>query len=443
MTAGIVHVIGAGVAGLSAAVRLVAAGRQVCLHEAAPHAGGRCRSFHDDQLDRVIDNGNHLVLSGNHAVRDYLASIGASDRIQIGAARFPFFDALSQQRWQVQLADGPIQWGLVRKGGGVPGVRLREWRSILLLLMAGPSTSVADAVGTAGALYKRFWEPMTLGVLNTTPARGSARLLARVLRETFARGGKHCRVVTAPDGWGAALVDPALQYLAAHGGDIRYRSSLEKVVQGADGRVRALHFAGHSVDLGPKDAVVLALPRARLASLLPQIEVPDGDATIVNAHFRLASPPRRADGGAMPPLVGLVNARAQWIFTRDDVISITISAADALGLDRETPQNLLPILWRETIAALGLPPQTQYVAGRLLRERRATFDQSPHSVAKRPATKTAWSNLVLAGDWVDTGLPATIEGAIRSGLAAALALSPAGRTAQHPSSTHHQGTLAA
>ncbi|MEM7722162.1 MAG: hydroxysqualene dehydroxylase HpnE [Pseudomonadota bacterium] len=419
---GVTHVVGAGLAGLSAAVRLAQAGRRVRVYEAAPQAGGRCRSFYDAQLDRMIDNGNHLVLSGNHAVSDYLDLVGGSDHVEIGEACFPFFDPVSGERWEMRLADGAVQWKLLLSGGGIPGAGVSDWRSLLPLLMAKPHATVADIVGTTGVLHDRFWEPMTWAVLNTTPARGSARLLAPVLRETFARGGRHCRVVTAPDGWGAALIDPAIRYLEAHGGTLQFHTTLERVDRGGDGRIAALSFAGETVMLQSDDDVVLALPRARLARLLPGITVPDGDATIVNAHFRLDAPLSTRSGRAVPPLIGLVNARAHWVFVRDDVISITISAADALGLDREPAESILPLLWQETIAALDLAPDTSYAAGRLIRERRATFDQSPDSVARRPPTRTAWSNLVLAGDWVDTGLPATIEGAIRSGVAAARAL---------------------
>ena len=426
-----VHVVGAGLAGLSAAVRLVQAGHRVRLYEATDQAGGRCRTFHDARLDRDIDNGNHLVLSGNRSALAYLKAIGAEDRVTIGAAAFPFVDLASGERWAVRLADGVVQWKLLAAGfgggGGIPGVRAREWGSSLRLMLAGQGATVADVTGEQGRLFERFWEPMALGVLNTTPERGSAALLRRVFAETFARGGRHCRVVSAPEGWGHALVEPAVAHLRDAGCPIRYGRTLRAVRCDGEGRVVALDFDGDSVELGEGDGVVLALPRARVARLLPEVSMPDGDATIVNAHFRLREPP-----GDAPPLLGLVNARAQWIFVRDDVASVTISAADALGLDRTTPDELLPLLWDEVRRALDLPADAEPVAGRLVRERRATFDQSPESVARRPAAKTAMPNLVLAGDWTDTGLPATIEGAIRSGETAARALALA---------VHHLATV--
>jgi len=147
--------------------------------------------------------------------------------------------------------------------------------------------------------------------------------------------------------------------------------------------------------------------------------MPDGDAAIVNAHFKM---PRPLEVPHAVSLLGLVNAKTHWIFTRGNIISLTISAADTLGLDRMAEDELLPLLWREVCEALKLPHDTTYEAARLIRERRATFDQSPASVAKRPKARGHYANLTLAGDWVDNGLPATIEGSIRSGERAAKAV---------------------
>jgi hypothetical protein len=159
--------------------------------------------------------------------------------------------------------------------------------------------------------------------------------------------------------------------------------------------------------------VVLAAPPWIAAALLPGLTPPAEHCAIVNAHFRLP-----LAVATDTPLLGLVGGSAQWLVLRDDVVSVTVSAADPL-LDDDS-EALLDRLWHDTAKALRIagprPP------ARLIKEKRATFRQTPRAESARPGPRTAWSNVVLAGDWTATGLPATIEGAIRSGAAAAAAI---------------------
>jgi hydroxysqualene dehydroxylase len=142
---------------------------------------------------------------------------------------------------------------------------------------------------------------------------------------------------------------------------------------------------------------------------VPGISAPDAFHAIVNAHFRIAAPTGAAT------IVGLIGGTAEWVFAFPDRYSVTVSAADHL-IDQET-ETLAQLLWRDVALVHGLTgPVPPY---RIVKERRATFAATPAQAARRPSVRTAWTNLFLAGDWVDTGLPATIEGALRSGEAAA------------------------
>jgi squalene-associated FAD-dependent desaturase len=409
-----VHVVGAGLAGLSAAVSLAAGGVPVVLSDAARQAGGRCRSYHDVQLDMVIDNGNHLVLSGNPAVARYLRAIGAEDRLAgPERAEFPFLDLRDGTRWTLRPNDGPIPWWVLLPGRRVPGTRPRDYLALARLLQRHPGRRIDDVIATSGPLWERLLRPMLVSILNTPPEEGSADLAGAVMRESLAKGGAASRPRVATPTLAAAFVDPALDHLRQAGAEIRLGCRLRGLGL-QDGRVRELRFADGTVALEPEDRVVLALPPWVAQELLPGLIVPDEHRPIVNAHFRLPPPP-----GA-PPMMGLIGGTAEWVFAFPDRISVTVSAADhLLDLDAD---SLAERLWRDVATAHGLPGPLPPC--RIVKEKRATFAATPAQEARRPPARTRWGNLFLAGDWTATELPATIEGALRSGeAAAALALS--------------------
>lgn len=409
-----IHIAGAGLAGLSAAVGLAQSGHAVTVYDAAPQAGGRCRSYHDGALGMTIDNGNHLLLSGNRAARRYIAMIGAEGAfISPAEAAFPFIDLASGQRWTLRPNKGPLPWWMLAPARRVAGTGAADYLSALKLLAAKKDQVFTDCVAPGNALYTRFWEPLALAALNTPLDQASAALLRPVLTETFLRGATHCRPMIARDSLAAALIDPALALLERLGGRIHFAHRLARI-ELADGQATALHFTSRRIGLAPGDTLVLALPSWSLNGLLPDIRVPEGAHAIVNAHFACALP-------ALPPvpLLGLVNGTAHWLFFRDGLISATVSAAD--GLAAQPAEAIAALIWADAAKALGLdhgviPPY------RIVKEKRATFAQTPAAALTRPGTITRWHNILLAGDWTATGLPATIEGALRSGFAAARAL---------------------
>jgi phytoene dehydrogenase-like protein len=185
-----VHIVGAGMAGLAAAVASIKAGRKVVVHEAAGHAGGRCRSFHDSRLERSIDNGNHLMLGANRALFDYLDDIGAPGGL-VGQERaaLPFVDIRSDERWTLRPNRGRLPWWIMSAARRVPKSRARDYLAALRLAWASPEATVIDCLGNAsGRLYERLWKPLTDAVLNTDPHDGAARLLWPVVYATFGRG---------------------------------------------------------------------------------------------------------------------------------------------------------------------------------------------------------------------------------------------------------------
>ena len=404
------HIIGAGLAGLSAAVRLATPDNRVIVHEATAFAGGRCRSYHDASVGMTIDNGNHLLLSGNHAALDFLGTIGSEQRL-IGppAAEFPFLDLKSRARWTLRFNDGRLPLWVFDPKRRVPGTRSLDYLSMASLLWGRPDRTVGEAIACKGALYCGLIEPLLLAALNIDPPQGSARLAAAVIRETLAAGGRACRPLIARDGLAPTLIEPALDYLRGHGALVRLEHQL-RGIRFESKRVAALDFGGEIVALGDADAVILAVPPHAAASLVPGLTVPNEFRAIVNAHFRIDAPAEQ------PPILGIVNGTTQWIFAFPGRLSVTVSAGDAL-LDTQREQ-LARTIWVEVAQASALPAEP-LPPWQIVRERRATFAATPTQDQRRPGARTKWRNLLLAGDWTNTGLPATIEGAIRSGNRAA------------------------
>jgi squalene-associated FAD-dependent desaturase len=405
----VVHIIGAGLAGLAAAVRLAGGPRDIVLHETARQAGGRCRSYYDPALGLTIDNGNHLLLSGNRHAREFLARIGAEDQLTGPAqADFAFIDFATKERWRLRPNDGPFPWWIFSAQRRVPATRPLDYLHLLRLLAPGKDAPIGTVMHCDGSLYERLWRPFFLAALNTDPIEGSSKLAAAVVRETLAKGGHACRPLIARQGLSAAFIDPALNYLAKRRAKIHFEHRL-RAIAFAKGRANALDFGGDVLPLGVADTIILAVPPAAAESLIPGLQTPKATRAIVNAHFTIVPP------SDFPPLMGIVNGTIEWLFAFQDRFSVTISGADRL-LD-VAREDLAGRIWAEvaevTQIEKPLPPW------QIIKEKRATFAATVADNARRPGAATAYANLLLAGDWTATGLPATIEGAIRSGHRAA------------------------
>jgi squalene-associated FAD-dependent desaturase len=401
-----VHIIGAGISGLSAAVRLANAGHRVQVHEATQQTGGRCRSYFDAATNLTIDNGNHLLLSANHHALAYARSIGTEAGL-IGpkVAQFPFVDFTTGQRWLLDLGDSRLPLWVFDDERRVPDTGLLDYLALAPLAWASTSRMVGDVIRCEGTLYDRLVQPLLLAALNVDPPEGSAGLAGAIVRETLLAGGQACRPLIARDGLSAVLVEPAIKLLQGKGADIRLGHELREFAINGDRVTRLTFGAGDHIEMAPDDAVVMAVPPRAAASLLPGLKAPTKFRAIVNAHFRFDPPP-----GA-PPILGVVGGLVEWLFAFPQRLSVTISNGDRLvDMPREELANAI---WKDVCKAAGvtgdLPPW------QIVRERRATFEATPEQNALRPGAVTSCKNLFLAGDWTDTGLPATIEGSVRSG----------------------------
>lgn len=291
----------------------------------------------------------------------------------------------------------------------MPNTRARDYLSALALVRRYRNDKPIGAVMPChGQLYERLWRPVLLAALNTEPAEGSAALAAAVVRETLAKGGQACRPLVAAQGLSHAFIEPALAYLRAKGVEILFDKRL-RAMNFSDARVASLDFGEEPVHLDPLARIVLAVPAQVAADLVPDLSTPQNFRAIVNAHFKFAPPPE------CPAIVGVVNGMTEWVFSFPDRVSVTISGADRLiDVPRE---DLAHKIWAEVTRVMGI--DATLPAWQIIKEKRATFAATPEEEVRRPGPRTAFVNLVLAGDWTATGLPATIEGSLRSGKTAA------------------------
>jgi len=254
-----------------------------------------------------------------------------------------------------------------------------------------------------------------LAALNIDPQEGSTELARTIILKTLLQGGDACRPMIASPSLSEAFIEPAIAYLQKRGAAICLDYRLRKI-EFTGNHVIGLDFGDAQIPLSARDQLILAVPAPVASDLMPGLIAPQNHRAIVNAHFKIVPP------AGIPPITGVVNGTIEWLFCFHNRLSVTISSADRLlELPRET---LAAQIWRDVakVTQISAPLPASLPPWQIIKEKRATFAATVTENARRPKSKTAFDNLWLAGDWTDTGLPATIEGAILSGNRAADAI---------------------
>ncbi|QCE35605.1 hypothetical protein FAI40_09870 [Acetobacteraceae bacterium] len=414
-----VHIIGGGIAGLSAAVEL-APQAEVFLYEAASIAGGRARSFYDSALGCKIDNGNHLVLSANKYLLRYVDLIGSRSRLRIAQRPlFPFFNLKTQKLWKLSLSSGKVPFWMFFNSRRPPNMGLAELWSFYSFLKADENTTAIECL-KSGGLTEFLLKPLIISALNTSVESGSAKLFANIIRESLLQGGRGCHPIYPLESLENAFVNPALSYLDKFKVHMNFNMRIREIIF-EKGRAVALKTNHDLLHLSQDDFVILATPSSIAKGLLPNLNAPDEYESILNIHFHLPFMPSLRGIIQKTGFLGVNLGISEWIFVKDRVISVTISAANRYA--SISKERLVSRVWQEVVLALRKNlleniSQLKMPEYRLINEKRATFAATSSQNAKRPGTATQFLNLVLAGDWISTGLPSTLEGAVRSGLAA-------------------------
>jgi squalene-associated FAD-dependent desaturase len=428
-------VLGAGFAGLSAAVELADAGFAVIVLEKAPRAGGRASSFDDRTSGERVDNGQHLLIAGYRNTRAFLEKIGAArDLFLQGALSVRFFER-GGRSFDFRAARGlPAPFHLLaaflRHPLLSPAEKAAAARAVSsILCMDEPRLRAVEplrfdawlaAHGQSRRLVEVFWDVVALATINAPSHAISAYPILKVLRLGFFSSARAGRLAYPAVALSDFYAERAAAYLRSRGGDVRLRERVRAIERAPDGRARAAVLEGG----GRAEATlfVSALPFRALAAIAPDL-VPAGlrPSPIVGVHLWLDREVLDA------PFAALLGApTAQWVWNRrrmlrggkarGGLLSVTISGAEeALGL---VPHEIEARVLADLCEFLPAAREARIERALTIKEPHATLWLEPGTEARRPGPRTRVPNLFLAGDWTATGLPSTIEGAVISGLRA-------------------------
>ena len=421
-----VVIIGGGWAGLAAALELNAHQIPVCLYESAPQLGGRARNAPFGEL--TVDNGQHLLIGAYTEILRLLTVMGAAEEDLFLRTRLRLEVLEGEERLIMQAPAQPaplhLAWAQLTAGGLSAGERLRALTMSLRLMLS--RFSIEHDISVAALLQqhkqgdkiiRRFWEPLCIATLNTPIDKASAQLFLRVLKDSFTQRRHDADLLIPKEPLGELFPQRAASYLTERGVQIKTGQRLESL-HIEDKQLHAVTISGQQLTCS--DAIIATAPHSAarlldghdaLAPLQQQISEL-GSQPITTLYLQYPAEHRLEE-----PMLGLSDTTAQWLFDRrhcgqPGLIAVVISAAgehDSWGHDTLTT-HILKELQQQ------FPHWPKPLQSRVIREKRATFECSVGIEAHRPGNATPVKGLWLAGDYTDTGYPATLEGAVRSGV---------------------------
>jgi squalene-associated FAD-dependent desaturase len=422
-----VTVIGGGAAGLSAAVFLANKDFKVTLIEASPKLGGRAYSFFDKTIDATIDNGQHILASWYHNTFDFLEIIGSNDKLTLQKQlEVKFIDnQANQYRFKAASLPPPfhLMVGIMKYGA----LGFKDQRAVGIMVHAIEKNEIADEklkqINT-DELFKltkqtdksinNFWKPFIIAVFNAEPEHTSAYLFSKIVKTGFVeKGGSN---LVLPNSFLDDLyVKPAMDYLKSKNAEVIINSKASKI-NFDDSRVSSIILEdGREIK---SDFYISAVAFFDLKNLVGE-SVYNREfsnvsglkpSPIANIHLKFD---RSIDDLFSEQFAGLLNTKTQWIFkVKNDQLCLVISAAREIAeMDKD---GILKIAQDELEMCIPEFKNVRITGSRVIKEMRATFVPDSESLKLRPKNTTSFKNFFIAGDWTDTGLPATIEGAVKS-----------------------------
>lgn len=430
-------IIGGGFAGLAAAVDLAAQGQKVLVLERRSFLGGRAYSFTDKTTGAVIDNGQHLLMGCYHHTLNFLGKIGALDKLKFQPN--PHVDFLHdiEGHTSFQCPNLPAPLHLVAGLARLQSIGWNDWLRALrvglsLQLMNGNRAKLADVtvrewlnrLGQSAQMQRRFWDIVALATLNETPERASADMFARVLKQAFLHTKLDSTMVISRVGLSDLYTTDARAFIEARGGAVRLNAEVERV-EFSGTRVAGLRLRDD--EWLAAERVISAVPYFALRRMLaPEVltaspslsRLPElKSAPIVSINLWYDRQVTELE------FVGLLDSPIEWVFNKNAIAGEPVSKLQHLALvisgaheaARQPKEELIALAEREMERFFPAARRAKPAHAFVIREYDATLSHTVGVARLRPSQRTEFENFYLAGDWTDTGLPATIESAVWSG----------------------------
>jgi len=438
-------VIGAGFAGLSAAVRLAKRGAKVLVLEARARLGGRATAFEDRESGEIVDNGQHIMLGCYTDTFEFLGDIGALDNVRLDSQLAVTMIDRTGRRTRlscpslpppINLLAGVLDWDALDWRDRAAILRMRTPLALARkeitrgagAIAASPGETVENWLirnGQTARLRELLWDPLALAALNQPPSEAAAPPFARVLAEMFGPNPRAASIALPVKPLDQMYAEPARTYIEAHGGRVKTASP------GTVHLSRGAAEVASGTDRWSAGGIVVSVPWFAVSDVF-QGSVGPLESMIARARSMSASPIVTVnlwfDRPLFPePFIGLPGRTMQWVFDKRTIVGgklthLSLVSSGAAPVVARSNEDLTATAYQELLDALPDARTATLLKSSVIREPRATFSLAPGQ-PERPGTATPIPSVVLAGDWIQTRLPATIESAVRSGHLAAQALS--------------------
>ncbi|MDQ7817000.1 MAG: hydroxysqualene dehydroxylase HpnE [Melioribacteraceae bacterium] len=418
-------VIGGGFAGLSSAVYLSDKNHKVTLLEASPKLGGRAYSIYDSKLNRSYDNGQHIIMGCYNETLRFISTINSSHLLEIPDSLSINFIKKGGDIFQLRSPKKKYPFNLLTALLNYKAISLKSRLKIIdffLDLLCCYSCDLKDKTVIEWMKDQKqteeaidfFWSILVVGALNTTIEKASAAVFAEILKRIFFDGTNSSAIILSKVGLSELYVKPSVDFILSHGSEIKLSERIIKIEFEGN---RVLKVISEKSSYDDFDYVISAIPSYAISKIfqssginyynLPSLSY----GTIINIHLWLNQNP------FTERFYGFLDGKIHWVFNHGDHISITISAADQYNDKSE--EEILNIIYSDLEIFFPIFISNLVKDFRVIKEKRATFIPDISSLELRKEISTQFENLILAGDWINTKLPSTIESAVMSGRLAA------------------------